>query len=230
MHRADLRDRAAATEEPTVSAGSGRRWVSRDDERGRVRRLDVDAGAEHLPAQDQRSDADDRPVHRRVDVGAGRLRPRRAPPCSAPSHRRASSTSGLRRRCRRASARHARGALRWPAGRPGRARGAVADRVVPDRRHAALVDRKLQPEGAVQRHDLRPRLAGRQEPVGGRGPWSGVSADEPEPKAVRANVTTTAMETAIRPAIRRPSSRGGSSLGRAARLPGGSGRGHAAAP
>ena len=44
----------AATDEPTVSAGSGRRWVSRDDERGRVRRLDVDAGSEDLAPQHQR--------------------------------------------------------------------------------------------------------------------------------------------------------------------------------
>ena len=43
-----------------------------NDERRLVRRLDVDSRPEHLAAKRQRRDSDDRPVHRRVDVGARR--------------------------------------------------------------------------------------------------------------------------------------------------------------
>ena len=217
----------AATDDPTVSAGSGRRCVTPDDERRRARRLDVDPGAVGLPAQRQRGDADDRPVDRRVDVRArsgSHVERRRARAFLAAEH--------VVRQPALAAAEELPGdsrqetLVRLPPDRLERER-AVPDRVVADRGHPVLSDRKLQPQRAAQRHDLRARLARRQEPVGGsraglgRRGRAGSEGGEHERDEQRDG---NRDQTGDAPGS---SSRCCSSLRRAARLPGGTGRRHA---
>jgi hypothetical protein len=198
-----------------------------DDERGLVRRLDVDAGPKHLAPQHERSDADDRPVNGRVDIRA-----RRCPHIERRRARAVVATELVVGESVRPAAeelpRDAREQtlVGLAADRVER-ECPVTDSVVPDRRHAALVDRQLQPQSAVQRHDLRARLARRQEPVGRCRPGlrrrrrAGAEGGEEKRDEER---DRNRNQTGNSPGS---SSRGGSSLGRAARLPSGAGRGHA---
>ena len=126
-------------------------------------RTDVDPGAVRAIGEHEVGDPDDRPVHRRIDVGAGRgadcerrragaavaaelvpdepvlLRPREAVPD-------AGEDAGVP----------------LAADRIERQR-AVARLVVPDRRHGCLRHGQLQLHRAHRRDDLRQRLASRQD-------------------------------------------------------------------
>jgi hypothetical protein len=104
----------------------------------------------------------------------------------------------------------------------------AAHRVVADCGDAVLRDRELQPERSAQCDDLRARLTRRQEPVRGRrprlrglrraaGPEGGEQKRDEERDRNHDQTGDSPGSSSCR----------GSSLGRAARLPGGTGRGHA---
>ena len=121
----------------------------RDDERRCALRLDVDARAEAMPADDVRRDADDGAVDRRVDVRARAPRRRRAPTAR---RRRAGTRPGCRRRRRRPCGRRAAATPSFPCCPIGASGDrAVGRRVEADRRELVLRDRHLQPDDAVHR-------------------------------------------------------------------------------
>src|SRR6266542_6425285 len=140
-----------------------------DHDRGVAARLHVDARAVVIAVEDVRGHADDRPVHRRVDVGAGHsphVEGARSRPAAAAERVVAHAAGAAAEEAPSDAADEA--LVRLSADGVERER-AVVGGVVADRGDAALGDRQLKAERALERNHLRPRRSRGQEPCSRRG-------------------------------------------------------------